>query len=88
MKIIKEKANKERLESLGVEKWGKWECGVSNFPWEYSSDERCYILEGEAEIEGEGEKVRIEKGDIVLFKKGLCCQWNILSPIRKVYRFE
>ncbi len=88
MKIEKERANKENLEGLGIEDWGRWECGVSRFPWEYANDERCYILEGEAEIEGEGEKVRIEKGDIVLFKKGLRCQWNILSPIRKMYRFE
>jgi hypothetical protein len=87
-KIEKERPTKERLSELGVESWSRWECGISSFDWEYSCDERCYILEGEAEIEVGPKSVKIEKGDVVLFPKGLKCRWNVLSPIRKVYRFE
>lgn len=88
MTIEVEKATNERLKELGIEGWGKWECDISRFAWEYDCDERCYILEGEAEIEHEKGKTKIEKDDIVLFKKGLKCTWNVKSPIKKLYRFE
>lgn len=88
MEIEVEKATKERLKELKVERWAKWECPISRFNWTYDCNERCYILEGEVEIAYEGGKVKIEKDDIVLFKKGLKCTWNVKSPIKKVYRFE
>lgn len=88
MEIKVEKATSQRLEELGVERWGKWECPVSRFNWEYDCDERCYILEGEAEIEHKDGKTKIEKEDIVLFPKGLQCTWNVKKPIKKVYKFE
>ncbi len=88
MEIKVEKATDERLKELGVENWSPWSCGVSKFNWEYDCNERCYIMEGEVEIETEGGKTKIKKEDIVLFPKGLKCTWNIISPIKKVYRFE
>jgi len=31
--------------------------------------------------------VRIGTGDLVTFPKGLSCQWEVRSPVRKHYRF-
>jgi len=88
MEIKVEKPTGERLKELGVFKWSKWECPVSRFDWEYSCDERCYILEGEVEVETSKGKTRIEKGDVVLFPKGLKCTWDVKKAIKKLYRFE
>lgn len=87
MEIEIEKATEERLKELKVERWGKWECPISRFNWEYSCNERCYILEGEVEIETKGGKTKVKKDDIALFKKGLKCTWDVKSPIKKLYRF-
>ncbi|MEW6103940.1 MAG: cupin domain-containing protein [bacterium] len=88
MEIKVEKPTNERLKELGVSNWGKWECPVSRFNWEYDCDERCYILEGEVNIETKEGNTKIEKGDVVLFPKGLKCTWDVKKEIKKVYRFE
>ncbi|MDP8216851.1 MAG: cupin domain-containing protein [Candidatus Kaelpia imicola] len=89
MKIEVKKVAGEELKNLGVDSWGSWSCDISEFDWKYDSDERCYIQEGRVIVTTEeGEKVEINKGDLVLFPKGLKCSWNILEPIKKVYRFE
>jgi len=89
MKIDIRKATAEDLKNLDVSSWNSWSCGVSEFDWEYDSDERCFIQAGKVIVTtDEGEKVEIEAGDLVLFPKGLKCFWKVLDPIRKVYRFE
>lgn len=68
--------------------WGIWEKEVSEFPWEYSEKETCYILEGEAEVTSEnGEKINFGKGDWAEFEKGLKCSWKITKNIKKKYMF-
>lgn len=89
MKIEVKKPTEEELKSLNVDSWGTWSAEVSEFDWEYDTSERCYILEGKVVVTtDEGEEVEINKGDLVLFPKGLKCKWKILEPIKKVYRFE
>ena len=84
-----EKADEERLKSLGTDTWSPWECDPSSFDWEYDSDERAYGWEGKVKVTPEnGEPVEIKKGDLVLFPKGMKCRWEVLEKIRKVYRFE
>ncbi len=79
---------RERLESLGVEGWPVWSCGVSTFPWTYDETETCYLLEGEVVVTPErGEPVTIRAGDLVTFPKGLSCTWEVRSPVRKHYSF-
>lgn len=85
IKIVK--PTKEKLEKLNVKNWSLWDCDVSNFDWEYDEDETCYILEGKVKVETPEETVVIDKGDLVIFPKGLKCKWNVLQKIRKVYRF-
>lgn len=86
-KISVEKATPERLKELGAASWEIWECGVSEFDWEYDEKETCHILEGEVEVvTGEG-SVRFCAGDIVVFPHGLSCRWKVTKPVRKHYKF-
>ncbi|MDP8253323.1 MAG: cupin domain-containing protein [Candidatus Kaelpia aquatica] len=72
MKIEVKRAAEEELKSLGVDSWGSWSCDISEFDWEYDSNERCYIQEGRVIVATEeGDKVEIKEGDLVLFPKGL-----------------
>ncbi len=88
-KIKIEKVSKEKLDSLEVDKWSPWECKPSTFDWEYDEDEWAYVLEGKVKVRAEdGEEVEINKGDLVIFPKGLRCTWNVLEKIRKVYTFK
>lgn len=84
-----EKPSKEKLDSLGVNKWSPWECQPSTFNWEYDTDESAYVLEGKVLVKTEdGQEVEINKGDLVHFPKGLRCTWNVLEKIRKRYTFK
>lgn len=87
-KILKEKPDDQKLEQLGINNWGTWECEPSRFPWEYDDKETCYVFEGRVTVETpDGETVEIEPGDLVTFPKGLQCTWTVHEKIRKVYRF-
>jgi hypothetical protein len=83
-----QRPNKEEIEGLKINEWSPWECGVSTFDWEYTCNETAYILEGKVKVKTEDGEVEIKKGDLVRFPKGLRCTWNVIEPIRKVYRFE
>lgn len=87
-KIKIQKLNDQDIQKLNVKSWPIWEKEVSNFDWEYADEEECFIIEGEVEIITDEEKVNIQAGDFVTFKKGLHCEWNILKPIRKYYNFK
>ena len=61
-------------------KWPTWECNPSEFNWEYSQEEHCFIIEGEVTIIGSDNEVTISKGDYVIFPKGLKCFWKRTGP--------
>lgn len=85
---IQKNAGKDKLQELGVFDWDIWTKEVSNFPWHYDEQETCYFLEGEVIVTPEGrESVRIGKGDLVTFPKGMSCVWDVRKPIRKHYLF-
>jgi uncharacterized protein len=78
----------ERLNGMGVFGWPIWTKEISEFPWSYDEPECCYFLEGEAEVAPDGGlPVRIGKGDLVTFPKGMSCTWKVLRNVRKHYRF-
>lgn len=57
-------------------------------PWHYDEQEICYFPEGSVVVTLEnGEPVRIGKGDLVTFPKGMDCVWEIREPVRKHYLF-
>lgn len=89
MKIeIKKTSSKEELNELGVFSWPVWEKEISEFPWHYDDKEICYILEGEVNVTPEaGDTVKFGKGDLVTFPAGMSCTWNVISPVKKHYRF-
>lgn len=88
MKVEVKKPTQEELEELGVKRWPIWEKEESSFDWYYDEKEACYFLEGEVEVElADGEKIKINKGDLVSFPKGLSCQWHIKKQVRKHYNF-
>ena len=80
--IIKNK-NKEDYKD-----WSIWTCDPSEFDWEYTEEEHCYVLEGEVIVEGSENTVAISKGDYVIFPKGLKCFWKVIKPIKKHYIFK
>ncbi len=89
MEIQVHKPENEELEKLGVKNWPVWEKEVSSFDWYYDSKEVCYFSEGEVEIElKEGGIVKMGKGDLAVFPKGLKCRWNIKKAVKKQYNFE
>ena len=69
------------------ETWPVWEKEESEFDWEYSDKETCYILQGKAQVFDENGTVLVEfgKGDLVVFPPGLRCKWKILENMRKHY---
>ena len=87
--VIERDVAQEKLEEINVFSWPIWSKEISEFSWSYDENETCYILEGSAEVIPEGEEVgtRIEKGDFVIFNKGLKCIWKITQPLKKHYSF-
>lgn len=87
--ILVEKPSPERLQQLGVRQWPTWSKEVSQFPWQYSSTEIAYILEGEVTVTPKGgESVSFSAGDLVTFASGLDCIWDVKKPLRKHYHFD
>ncbi|NOZ55711.1 MAG: cupin domain-containing protein [Calditrichaeota bacterium] len=85
---IERNPDTKKLEELGVFNWPIWEKEESEFPWTYSEQETCYFLEGEVVVTPEGgEPVRVGKGDLVTFPKGMSCTWKIEKAVKKHYHF-
>ncbi len=87
MEVKVQKPNKEELDALGIDNWSAWQCEVSTFDWEYSDKETAYVFEGKVSVKTPQGEVTFGAGDLVTFPKGLKCTWNVLEPIRKVYKF-
>jgi uncharacterized cupin superfamily protein len=78
-----------KIQEIGAKSWPIWEKEVSSFPWTYDSSETCLILEGEVIVTPtKGKPVKIERGNLVTFPKGMSCQWDIKKRIKKHYMFE
>ena len=85
---IEKNPSEEKLGEMGVKSWPIWSKEESEFPWQYDSDEVCFVLEGRVEVTPEGgEPVVIEKGDLVKFPKGMACTWKVTEGIKKHYNF-
>ena len=83
--IIKKPTDQEKKEA---EKWPIWEKEQSEFPWVYSDQETCFIIEGDVIVTNEdGEEFHFKDGDYVVFPKGMKCKWKIGKDVRKYYKF-
>jgi len=87
-KIKIEKLSEEEIERRGIKNWGIWEKEVSEFDWEYTSEEHCYMIEGKVKVETPDGDVEINKGDYVVFPVGLKCKWKVIEPVKKYYNFK
>jgi uncharacterized cupin superfamily protein len=75
------------LEREGVSSWPVWEKEASEFPWVYGDEETCYFLEGDVEVIPEGgQPVKMGKGDLVTFPRGMACTWKIIKDVKKHYK--
>ncbi len=86
MHVEVEKKSDDQLIAMGVFSWPVWSKEVSEFDWTYEDIERCYLLDGDVEVEAYGEKVRFGKGDFVTFPVGMTCRWRVFKPVRKHYQ--
>ena len=64
---------------------GLWRCEPMVFDYEFPGDEYIYALEGSLLVEAENEKYEINKGDIVLFKKGIKSVWTVKTSFKKFF---
>jgi uncharacterized protein len=89
MKITVEKPDSAKLDALGVKQWPTWSKEVSTFPWDYSSQEVAYILEGEVTVTPKNGDAAVSfgPGDLVTFPAGLSCIWDVKKALRKHYQF-
>jgi uncharacterized cupin superfamily protein len=68
--------------------WTKWDSkSKKKFPYNYTAEERVFILEGSAELTpNDGSPVvKIGKGDQVTFHKGFKCKWKVTKRMKKYY---
>jgi uncharacterized protein len=89
VKFEKKKPTEEELNDLGVKNWGTWSSPEPpGFKWEYDGKEVFYVLDGEAEIDSDGDKISFSKGDLVtIYPETGKCYWSVKKTIKKHYRF-
>ncbi|MBT3478873.1 MAG: cupin domain-containing protein [Candidatus Marinimicrobia bacterium] len=86
--IIVKQLSEDEIQEKGIRSWSTWSCDKSDFPWEYSERETCYIIEGQVDVETEnGETVSIGAGDYVIFPQGIKCTWHVHQGIYKHFAF-
>ena len=68
--------------------WPIWKCEPSKFDWKYDQEEHCFIIEGSVTVVGVLNTVKIQRGDYVIFPKGLKCTWEVHETIKKHYTFK
>ncbi len=86
-KIKIEKPAEEKLREMGVESRLVWEKEPSVFPRRYDNRETCYLLTGKAVVKAGGEEVEFGAGDMVVFPEGMDCEWSVIEPVKKHYKF-
>ena len=87
--LVERNVSSMKMEVMGAFDWAIWEKEVSEFPWEYKMTETCYLVEGHAIVTPEeGEPVEIQRGDLVIFPKGMKCTWKILEAVEKHYNLS
>ena len=85
--ITVERPGPERVEEQRVHAWPIWTKEPSEFDWTYDETETCYFLEGDVVVKTAEGEVRMGKGDLVTFPRGLSCVWQVKAAVRKHYRF-
>ena len=83
--IIVKQLSENEIQEKGILTWS---CDKSEFPWEYSERESCYIMEGQVEVKtNSGDTVSFGAGDFVVFPQGLKCTWKVNQAVYKYFLF-
>lgn len=88
MSIEIKKLSQDEIKKLNIKSWPIWTKEVSEFDWYYDSNEMCYFIEGNVIVKTAEKDYEINKGDFVVFPKGLKCKWIVKQPVKKHYKFE
>lgn len=64
---------------------GLWRCEPMIFDYEFPGDEYIHVLDGSLEVKTDTETYNLNKGDIVLFHKGIKSVWTITSSFKKFF---
>jgi len=64
---------------------GLWRCEPMTFDNEFPGDEYIHVLDGSLEVKTDTETYNLNKGDIVLFHKGIKSVWTITSSFKKFF---
>lgn len=64
---------------------GVWGCSPGTFELTFGWDEMCYILEGEASVEADGQTINLKPGDFAFFESGTKALWIVKRAIKKVF---
>ena len=86
-RITVEKPSESQISNLKIKSWPIWTKEKSKFDWHYDEPETCYFLSGDVTVKTDRGEIRIGKGDLVTFSKGLSCTWEVHQAVRKHYRF-
>jgi uncharacterized cupin superfamily protein len=85
------KPSPDEIAKMQIKTWSTWGCGVSKFPWTYGDTETAFMIAGEVTItptDSEVRPVTLKPGDLAVFPSGMSCQWDVISPIEKHYKFD
>ena len=68
-------------------KWPEWEKEVSQFEHKYDTNEKFLMLDGSAVVKSPSNSLMwyVERGFFVTVTKGIECEWEVLSNIKKKY---
>ncbi|MCL2634290.1 MAG: cupin domain-containing protein [Oscillospiraceae bacterium] len=64
-----------------------WSCEASQFKWSYNDSETCLIIKGRVKVTYDGGSAEFGEGDLVVFAKGLQCEWHVIEDVEKYYKF-
>ena len=64
---------------------GLWRCDPMTFDYEFPGDEYIHVLKGSLLVKTETKEYELNKGDIVLFKKGTKSVWTITESFKKFF---
>jgi uncharacterized cupin superfamily protein len=64
---------------------GLWRCEPMTFDYEFPGDEYIHVLDGSLEVKTDAETYQLNKGDVVLFHKGIKSVWTIKSSFKKFF---
>lgn len=65
---------------------GLWSCtGPTSFEWQFLLDETVYVLDGDVDIDYQGNKFTLHPGDSATFHSGTSAVWTVKRYLKKSY---